>query len=91
MYCKYKRTLHTHTHARARTHELHTCIYVLITNFRKNSLSCTRKKNLRISFVEYYKILLKKSLIKSKSNICFNVIFLIEELEIYRYVNLWNI
>jgi len=49
--------------------------------FSKNLLSCTQKKNL-YSFVEYYKILLKKDLIMSKSNICFNVIVLIEELNL---------
>jgi len=42
-------------------------------------LSCIRKKNLYF-FEEYYKILSKKSLIMSKLNIYFNVIFLIEEL-----------
>jgi len=54
-------------------------MHVLITNFRKNSLSYTRKKNL-YSFVECYKILSKKGLITSKSIICFDLIFLIEEL-----------
>jgi len=39
------------------------------------------KKNL-YSFVEYYKILSKKSLIMSKSNIYFNVITLIKELDL---------
>jgi len=51
-------------------------------------LSCTRKKNL-YSFEEYYKILSKKSLIMSKSNICFNVIFLIEELNL-RFADMWT-
>jgi len=38
--------------------------------------------NLIYSFTEYHKILSKKSLIMSKSNIYFNVIFLIEELNL---------
>jgi len=46
-----------------------------------SALSCTRKKNL-YSFEEYYKILSKKGLVMSKSNICFNVIFLIEGLNL---------
>jgi len=44
------------------------------------------KKNL-YSFKEYYKILLKKNLIMSKSNICFNVIFLIKKLNL-RFANM---
>jgi len=40
-----------------------------------------RKKNL-YSFKEYYQILSKKGLIMNKSNICFNVIVLIEELNL---------
>jgi len=55
------------------------CMYS--SNFKKNSLSCTRKKNL-YSFVEHYKILSKKDLIMSESNICFNVIVLIKELNL---------
>jgi len=50
-------------------------------------LSYTRKKNL-YSFEEYYKILSKKSLIMSKSNICFNVIFLIEKPNL-RFADMW--
>jgi len=38
------------------------------------------EKRIYIFFVKYCKILSKKSLIMSKSNICFNLIFLIEEL-----------
>jgi len=55
-------------------------IYACIHHkLKKNSLSCTRKKNLYF-FKKYYKILSKKGLIMSKSNICFNLIFLIEKL-----------
>jgi len=49
----------------------------------KNLIIKYSKKNL-YSFLEYYKILSKKDLISksnvSKSNICFNLIFLIEDL-----------
>jgi len=51
-------------------------------------MSYTRKKNL-YSFIEYYKILLKKGLIISKSNTCFNVIVLIEELNL-RFADMWT-
>jgi len=61
-------------------------VYMYSSNFRKNSLSCTRtKKNL---FVEYYKIWSKKSL-TSKSNIYFNLIFLTEKL-ILRFADMWT-
>jgi len=40
------------------------------------------------SFIEYYKILSKKGLIMSKSNICFNLIFLIKKL-ILRFADMW--
>jgi len=62
-------------------------MHVFIINFRKNSLSCIRKKNLYF-FVEYYKILSIKDL-TSKSNICFNLIFLIKEL-ILRFADMWT-
>jgi len=38
------------------------------------------KKEFIYSFLRYYKILSSKDLIMSKSNICFNLIFLIKEL-----------
>jgi len=46
----------------------HACMHVLVTNFRKNSLSCVRKKNL-YSIVEYYKTSSKKGLTMSKLKI----------------------
>jgi len=46
------------------------------------------EKNL-YSFKKYYKILSKKSLIVSKSNICFNLTFLIEKLNL-KFENMWT-
>jgi len=63
-------------------------MHVLVTNFWKNSLSCARKRNLYF-FVEYYKMLSKKGLTMSKSNICFNVIVLIEKLNL-RFADMWT-
>jgi len=47
---------------------------------KKNSLSCTQNKNL--FFYEKYKIVSKKYLIINKSNFCFNLIFLVEVLNL---------